>query len=213
MPLYEEFTSSMHWQTFRASECSLLRQLIIHISPRFIALRRHGTWRRDLNVELINPFTRNIASSWGKVFELDLFGDFEMMTTTAIENLIQEVEETSAEGLKGRTRIQGQLCMEEARISLAKSVEVVRDTMTNEQKEISRCMAPHVQDQLTDGYDTAAEERGRGSVARQKVRFFRFSTSRNRQLMHIWRLSSVNTSIIAKMTFLKMGRTSFSMLS
>ena len=39
----------------------------------------------------------------------------------------------------------------------------------NEQKETSRCLAPHVQDQLLWGYDRAMEERGRGSVARQKV--------------------------------------------
>ena len=48
-------------------------------------------------------------------------------------------------------------------------MSVVRETMNNEQKEVSRCMAPHVQAQLVEGYDRAMEERGTGSVARQKA--------------------------------------------
>jgi len=46
--------------------------------------------------------------------------------------------------------------------------------MNNEQKEVSRCLAPHVQEQLVDGYDRAMEERGTGSVARQKAVFHNY---------------------------------------
>ena len=134
-----------------------------------LALRRHGSWRRDLNVELINPFTRNIAHSWSKVFESDLFASFRASTVDVINTLIKEVEETAASGLKDRAKLQGEACIEEARVALAKAVELVKDAMNREQKETSRIMAPHVQAQLIDGYDTAMEERGTGSVARQKV--------------------------------------------
>jgi len=71
--------------------------------------------------------------------------------------------------LKDRTKLQGELCVEEARVALQKTMSVVKETMSNEQKNISRCMAPHVQAQLVEGYDQAIEERGTGSVARQKV--------------------------------------------
>jgi len=54
---------------------------------------------------------------------------------------------------------------------LTNAVELVKDTMNQEQKETSRIMAPHVQAQLVEGYDTAMEERGTGSVARQKAYF------------------------------------------
>lgn len=54
-------------------------------------------------------------------------------------------------------------------MALTKTVELVKETMNREQKEVSRIMAPHVQAQLVEGYDTAMEERGVGSVARQKV--------------------------------------------
>lgn len=87
----------------------------------------------------------------------------------AINKLIKDVEASAAPGLKDRAKIQGEACIEEARVALNKTLDVVRDTMQNEQKEVSRCLAPHVQEQLIEGYDRAMEERGTGSVARQKV--------------------------------------------
>ena len=143
--------------------------LLVAFINTSLALRRHGSWRRDLNVELINPFTRNIAHSWSKVFESDLFASFRASTVDVINTLIKEVEETAATGLKDRARQQGEACIEEARVALKKAVELVKDAMNQQQKEVSRVMAPHVQAQLVEGYDTAMEERGTGSVARQKV--------------------------------------------
>ncbi|KZT24461.1 hypothetical protein NEOLEDRAFT_1134832 [Neolentinus lepideus HHB14362 ss-1] len=152
----DTFAASVHWATYRAT------------------LRRHGTFRQDLNVDLINPMTRNIASSWSKVFEADLFSTFEMSSKAAIKKLVKEVEESAAPTFKDRVRNQAELSLEEANVSLAKMLDTVRETMNAEQKEVSRCLAPHVQDQLVDGYDRAMEERGRGSVARQKAVFHDF---------------------------------------
>ena len=145
------------------------KKLLVAFTDTSLALRRHGSWRRDLNVELINPFTRNIAHSWSKVFESDLFASFRTSTVDVINTLIKDVEETAAPGLKDRAKLQGETCIEEACVALKKAVELVKDAMNQEQKETSRIMAPHVQAQLIEGYDTAMEERGTGSVARQKV--------------------------------------------
>ncbi|KAF8812373.1 hypothetical protein BYT27DRAFT_7087741 [Phlegmacium glaucopus] len=153
IPTLDELTASMHWATYRAT------------------LRRHGSWRRDLNVELVNPFTRNIAYSWSKVFESDLFASFRTSTLDVIDTLIKEVEQSAASGLKDRAKVQGEACIQEARVALTKAVELVKDAMNREQKEVSRIMAPHVQAQLVEGYDRAMEERGTGSVARQKAYF------------------------------------------
>ncbi|KAH9943050.1 uncharacterized protein BXZ73DRAFT_40115 [Epithele typhae] len=149
----DTFAASMHWATYRAT------------------LRRHGSWRQDLNVELTNPFTRQIASSWSKVFEADLFVSFEQASNEVIQRLLSDIESSAAAGLKDRAKGQGELCMEEARVALRKTLDVVSETMTTEQKEVSRCLAPHVQNQLMDGYNRAMEERGTGSVARQKAVF------------------------------------------
>lgn len=90
----------------------------------------------------------------------------------AINALVALVEESAAAGLKDRTRVQGELCIGEAETALKKAVEAVKIAMQEEQKEISRCLAPQVQAHLVDGYDRAMEERGTGSVARQKVCIF-----------------------------------------
>lgn len=104
------------------------------------------------------------------MFESDLLRPFETAITNAITKLLTEFEQSAAPGLKDRAKLQGEGCLEEARIALEKMMAVVNETMTNQQKEISRCMAPYVQAELAHAYDTAMEERGRGSVARQKVK-------------------------------------------
>lgn len=165
----DTFAASIHWATYRASTSLFVHYACKIFKSLFLALRRHGSWRSDLNVELSNPFTRKIASSWSKVFEADLFSSFEKAATTAISSLLQEVEATAAAGLKERARGQAELALDEAKIALKNTIGVVAETINSEQKEVSRCLAPHVQDQLIEAYDTAMLERGTGSVARQKV--------------------------------------------
>ncbi|KAL9712639.1 hypothetical protein Ac2012v2_003876 [Leucoagaricus gongylophorus] len=149
----DEFSSSMHWATYRAT------------------LRRHGEWKRNFNEELTLPFTRNIASSWGKVFETDLVGPFGTDVKSAVNKLLTEIEDTAAPGLKDRIKIQGEMSLAQASETLRAVMDLVRNTLSTQQKEVSRCMSPHVRSQLIDGYNQAMEERGTGSVARQKAVF------------------------------------------
>ncbi|KAJ7129761.1 hypothetical protein C8R44DRAFT_777600 [Mycena epipterygia] len=149
----DEYASSQHWASYRAS------------------LRRNGEYRRDLNVELVNPFTRNIAQKWQQVFEADVFSPLLSATTASINKLVGDVEQSAAPGLRDRARIQGESCLNEARVALDKTVDTVKQTLNNEQKEVSRSLAPHVQGQLLDGYQSAMAEKGKGSVARQKACF------------------------------------------
>ncbi|KAF9055172.1 hypothetical protein BDZ89DRAFT_1055778 [Hymenopellis radicata] len=152
----DDVAASMHWQTYRAT------------------LRRHGSWRRDLNVELLTPFTKNIASSWGKLFETDLFKAFRGATLATIKELLSDFESSAALGLKDRTKSQAELCLKEAEVALQKTIAIVSESLSSEQKEISRCLAPHVQEGLVEGYDQAMEERGTGSVKRQKDFFHKY---------------------------------------
>ncbi|KAJ7591152.1 hypothetical protein C8J56DRAFT_934806 [Mycena floridula] len=146
---------TMHWSTYRAT------------------LRRHGSWRRNLNVELVAPLTRHIASTWSGLFSQNLFAALETSIVKAINKLVEEVQDTAAIGLKDRVRQQGELCLQEATVSLKASMDLVRDRLTEQQKDISRSLAPHVETSLTDSYDLAMQERGPGSVARQKAVFTR----------------------------------------
>jgi hypothetical protein len=144
-----------------------------------------------------------MAASWSKVFETDLFASFHKAAVAAINKVVQEVEASAPPGLKDRTKVQTEVCLDEAKLTMQKTIEVVRDSLTSEQKEISRCLAPHVQNQLVDGYDRAMEERGKGSVARQKVWLW-YSIPRN--FINYLRLCSYCFIILlttAKMTCLR----------
>ncbi|EMD41186.1 hypothetical protein CERSUDRAFT_91948 [Gelatoporia subvermispora B] len=149
----DEFAASMHWKTYRAT------------------LLRHGSWHRNLNTDLTNPFTRRIASSWSKVFEADLFASLETSAMDKVNKLLSEVKASAAGSLTKRARAQARVCVKEAHVTLQKTLTLVRDIMKSEQKEISRCLTPHVQTRLVDGYDRAMRESGAGSVARQKTVF------------------------------------------
>lgn len=129
-----------------------------------------------MNVEMVTPFTKSIAVQWGKLFESDLFAPFEEAITKSVKKLLQDFEASSAAGLKDRVKLQGQACLEEAQQTLQNMIASVQESMTTQQKEISRKMSPHVQRELIDGYELAMEERGKGSVARQKVSARLFST-------------------------------------
>lgn len=83
--------------------------------------------------------------------------------------MLKEVEDSAAPGLKERARGTVDMSLNEARTALKKTIELVRETINTEQKEVSRLLSPHVMNQLAEGYDLAMMERGTGSVARQKV--------------------------------------------
>ncbi|QRW06436.1 GTPase SLIP-GC protein [Ceratobasidium sp. AG-Ba] len=141
----DEFAASMHWASYRAT------------------LRRNGEYRSDLNAELIAPMTREIASSWAQVFDSDLDC-----------KLLKEIEETAPAGLKDRCRLQAQTTLKEAEVVTRTILQNIKTAMTNEQKEISRCLTPHVKNELLTAYYDAMLERGTGSVARQKLLFHNF---------------------------------------
>lgn len=91
-----------------------------------------------------------------------------------ITKLLKDIEDSAPTGLKDRCRIQSQVALKEAQTVTVNILQNIKTAMTNEQKEISRCLTPHVKNELLDGYAAAMEEKGTGSVARQKVRLSNF---------------------------------------
>ncbi|CAE6439062.1 unnamed protein product [Rhizoctonia solani] len=149
----DNFAGSMHWQSYRA------------------ALRRNGEWRGDLNADLVGPMTREIAASWARVFDSDLFAPTVRAQRQEIINLLKEVQASAPPGVGARCEAQSQLALKEAEVLTANLLRNLKTMMTSEQKDISRCLTPHVQQQLLIAYESAAAERGTGSVARQKKLF------------------------------------------
>ncbi|CAE6511703.1 unnamed protein product [Rhizoctonia solani] len=149
----DNFANSMHWQSYRA------------------ALRRNGEWRGDLNADLVGPMTREIAASWARVFDSDLFAPTVRAEQQEITNLLKEVQDSAPPALSARCQAQSQLALKESEALTTNLLRNLKTLMTNEQKDISRCLTPHVQRELLDAYESAAAERGTGSVARQKKLF------------------------------------------
>ncbi|KZV83402.1 hypothetical protein EXIGLDRAFT_754416 [Exidia glandulosa HHB12029] len=146
----DNFAAAIHWATYRAT------------------LRRHGAFRSDLNAELAQPMTSSIASSWSAMFEQNLFGLFEKKGLRAIQDLLKRVEESAAPGLREKARAQTQIALKDAQGAMANIVAQVNEAMKEQQKDLSRTLAPRIQDEMIPGYDRAMEERGTGSVKRQK---------------------------------------------
>jgi hypothetical protein len=103
------------------------------------------------------------------VFEEDLFSGFQRDTERVVKKLLKDIGASAPEGLKDKVRLQGETAMNEAKLALQNATVAVKNAMNAEQKEISRCLAPHIRSQLHDTYLAAYEERGRGSVGRQKT--------------------------------------------
>lgn len=118
--------------------------------------------------------SKAIASSWSKVFESDLFKTFQTAADKAITKLMEQVQAACPPGLKGRAAMQSDVSMNESKLAMEKITGIVHDALQTHQKDISRSLIPHVQRSLKDGYDQAMEERGTGSVARQKASFHNY---------------------------------------
>lgn len=113
--------------------------------------------------------TRVLASSWAHIFESDLLSSLETKVIRSLEALLSEFENSCPMGLRERARQQGHMCVEQSKVALQNTIDIVNAQLSAGQKDVSRCLAPTVRDQMYEGYRRAMEERGRGSVARQKV--------------------------------------------
>lgn len=154
----------------------------MHHSTYRATIRRDGSFKRDLNIELVDPFTKSIAYSFSAMFEKDIFGPFEVSIVNAIAKLLEDFQKTIAEELLSGARHQGKACHKEARTVLQNTMEAVKETVSSQRKEISRSIAPVVQNRLRTTYDLAKAEKGPGSMARQKGHIRSF-VERNKDTM------------------------------
>ncbi|KZT70920.1 hypothetical protein DAEQUDRAFT_152383 [Daedalea quercina L-15889] len=149
----------MHWSTYRGT------------------LRRYGSWRRDLNVELTVPFTRDIAARWSSTFT-NVSVDFKSLSISfkdevslMMNKYLAEVEKSATPLLKDLAKKQTKHCRTTVRRALPLIVSRIRSVIDKEQKEASRCLAPRITETLKPGYEVAAPQSGPGSSNRRKSLF------------------------------------------
>ncbi|PVF97245.1 hypothetical protein CPB86DRAFT_786050 [Serendipita vermifera] len=154
LEISDKFADSMHWQTYRAT------------------LRRSGEFRQDLNAALCDPLQKYVAKSWAQAFDADLVFSLENVALSIIKNMANDVEtSTHTDEMRRKCNIQGVIAQEESKVELKRILEFIANDLQDRQKEISRLISPTIRSLLCDGYFAASQERGRGSVARQKLTF------------------------------------------
>ena len=113
---------------------------------------------------------RAIAKAWVDIFLSDLWQPFTGAANKVIETLLQDMEGSAiTQNLRDAVNMQADICLKEWTVALKKIVDVAEERLKEKQKEISRFFEGHVSGNLTEGYKAAAEQRGPGSVKRQKV--------------------------------------------
>jgi len=140
----------------------------IHHMTHKATLKRHGSFRQDLNQELLDPLISTIISSWTSVFQTDLFSSFEQEVTEAIQGLLDNVQESAGLQTYSSCEEQIKIAQKEISTSLKELLSKVDAVCQAEQKTISRQLVPHVLDTLRDGYEGSLGFVGKGSVKQRK---------------------------------------------
>jgi hypothetical protein len=121
-------------------------------------------------VELLAPFTLSIAQAWCHTFQTDMFTTFEQHVKVVIQQLLTDFQQDLPPGLKGPATSHTEHCLQITKVTMKGTVDHVRKTLNKKRRELSRSMAPNIQEGLRQGYEDALKEKGKGSIARQKVR-------------------------------------------
>jgi hypothetical protein len=137
-----------------------------------VVLRRRGDWERhNLNQMLLQPFMQEVASSFAKTLEIEMFTQFKYHVRVAIYVFLQDFENTANDKI-GTARVSGPLraCQKLTNKLIDEMISRVENTVQRGRSDTSRTAAPCIKAKLEDAYTIALEETGTGSVSRQQVR-------------------------------------------
>jgi hypothetical protein len=98
-----------------------------------------------------------------------MFSSFKRNIQDVLKRLLADVQASAGSALASRVAHQIIATYEDASLALEESMKSVRAAVSKEQKEISRCLAPHIQTKLIPAYCAASRARGKGCVAKQRV--------------------------------------------
>ncbi|CAE6420200.1 unnamed protein product [Rhizoctonia solani] len=142
-----------HWATYRAT------------------LRRCGEFRRNLNEELVAPITRRQLEIWPQTFRKQLLAPMAKDAKLSIERMLAEVKRTSPPAVYAHCEPQCQLALQEAQATINEIEQGLMKLIVQEQRTLSRFLAPAIRDILDAAYHEAIEIRGRKSTELQKNLF------------------------------------------
>ncbi|TEB25954.1 hypothetical protein FA13DRAFT_1668374, partial [Coprinellus micaceus] len=159
-------------------------------------LRRRGDWERhNLNQMLLQPFMQEVASSFAKTLEIEMFTQFKYHVRVAIYVFLQDFENTANDKI-GTARVSGPLraCQKLTNKLIDEMISRVENTVQRGRSDTSRTAAPCIKAKLEDAYTIALEETGTGSVSRQQ-NFFKTYVERHKQDIFESAASAIRTGL------------------
>ncbi|KAF6763822.1 hypothetical protein DFP72DRAFT_484423 [Ephemerocybe angulata] len=150
----------------------------IHHATYRATIRHYGCFKLgDLNFELVDPFTQSIAKSFSATFKKAILGRLDIRLRKVLTALLDEFQASvgPATGeLSSLTKKQGGSCQTALKTVWQSTMASIDQTVSSKGKDISRSIAPIIQENLHFTYEEARDERGRGTTGRQKEHIRRF---------------------------------------
>lgn len=174
-------TGGLHWATYKAT------------------IRRNGKFRIDMNDELAEPILSAVSTRWEKTFcgavtKLleELSGGIQSELKQALETLNDKLTQAGLE--KAQIDMLKTVLDTEVKQKFSSSVGRVLKAVQEQQKELSRSVAPQIQEAMTPGYQKGFMECGTGSH-RRRVAIVESHASARSKYMFQSAITSVSSAL------------------
>lgn len=134
-------------------------------------MRRQGSFRdHDFNDRLIEPFMQSIASTWDRVFARNNLDDLERQVNDTVDSVLCQIKNSvTSQSSQHKISHRANGTSAEIQASLSLLLAEGHAFIDARQRDVSRSLAPHVQEKLEEGYKVAGAESGQGCWGRSKV--------------------------------------------
>jgi len=149
----EDFGAELAWNTYKAT------------------MIREGVFKKNLNELLIEPIINHAASSWNRVFSVNIsamFQEIPDLLMNEAEKTFKRIDDRLGEVPRDRLRDVKRHQRKALAAGFQWLVEKATLQIRDIQKDISRQISPDIQHQLRGAYRKASKEHGSNSLARMK---------------------------------------------
>ncbi|KAG6889385.1 hypothetical protein C0992_005517 [Termitomyces sp. T32_za158] len=176
LEIAEKIIKTNNWQRFRAGMSKYLTPDSPITIQFFPALRRKGVYE-DLNInhQFTTPFILAMVYAWKVTLDQDMFPETSGALERVTQDLLEQIPDAChSSSFKKTVTNRVALMFEETTSTLEALHRKVTCQIGKSRRKIATSIAPHIQDQLVEGYKEALEYEGTGSVALQKEYFIGF---------------------------------------
>ncbi len=132
-------------------------------------MRRKGDYLENLNDALAAPFIKRIARVWAEVFRTKLLATLRGKVETKVNRLLAEICASVPQYMQLRAQESLSFVLLTALEAVGDVQVDVQKVLTDNQRIIGRLLGPFVRDHLSEGYELAYAEKGKGMYQRQRV--------------------------------------------